>query len=675
MKYDYRKETIISAILIVFLMILAYAVWIPFLGFYREDWYTIWNGVARGPQEFIPMYASERPLMGYLYAYLYPLFGNHATLWGIYAFILRLASVFVFFAILRQLWKEQRSLTLLATILFAIYPGFLQQTQPNCFQMHFHGILFALLSIYWMLCSLRVKERWKGMLYRLLALVCTGIYPFTMEYYIGLEGTRLAILWVFLKREEKQKKTITRFLIEWLPYLLVIVTFLAWRVFIFQSNRPTLNLERLSATYSGTPLRNMLRLGVELGRDIIETIFLAWTVPLYNNWYYGDYKIQLFGILFALLGVAISGWLLYKYQKGVEQEEVSIHQTRSNFWDGVLIGVSGTVSALIPVVATLQDVRFIAREDRYSLPASIAAAILLAVLLTSGLRRKIRFWTILALIFSALLTHFQYTRYMIDFWQVQRQVWWQLSWRAPNIKRNTLLMVNLPEPFSFIEGYEIWAAASLMYYPNDDRPRILGELVYQDSVGELAWRGKNTRRYRGVYLNRDFNNPLVVSMPTTTSCLSVFDGEQLEYSSVEEPFVRLAAAYSQPQRILLNENFHKLDETIFGKEPPHTWCYYYQKASYYRQKGDWLEVIRLGEEVTQKNLTPQDVYEWLPFFVAYVMSNQSEKAAIMAQRIRSDRTLTALLCDRWVQTPPESSKEDSSLLRNYLCYAEDRSQN
>jgi hypothetical protein len=647
-------------------MCLAYAIWIPLLGFYREDWYTIWNGVARGAQYFIPMYAGERPLMGYLYAYLYPLFGNKAILWGIYAFGLRLLTVVLFNAILRRLWKEQRTFVLLATVLFAIYPGFLQQTQPNCFQMHFHGILLALLSIYTMICFLDETNLWKRILFLTIGVVSAGLYPFTMEYYIGLEGTRLAILWVYLNRRYKRSKLLAKYITGWLPYLLVSGLFLFWRIFIFQSNRPTLKLDRLFSNYAASPINLVLRLGIELGRDTIETIFLAWVVPLYNQWYYGEYKIQLVSILLALVGVLLSGLLIYHHQK-IFSGQFREPQTTPNLWEGIFIGVIGTITALVPVVVTLQDIRFVAREDRYSLPASIGAAILLAILLVYGLRQKLRFGVVMGLIFSALVTHSQYARYMVDFWQLQRQVWWQLSWRAPNIERNTFLMVNLPEPFYFIEGYEIWSTASLIYFPFKDRPPITGELIYQESVGQLAWRGKNPHTYRGIYINRNFNYPLVISMPTTRSCLHVFDGKQVEYSNLEEPYVRLAAIYSQPQRILLDDTFRRLDETIFGKEPPHTWCYYYQKASYYRQKGEWQEVIRLAKEVDEKKLAPYDVYEWLPFYAAYVMTNQPQQAKILAKRLESDRNLSAYLCKQWMQISEEGSKENPALLRKYLC--------
>ena len=46
---------------------------------------------------------------------------------------------------------------------------------------------------------------------------------------------------------------------------------------------------------------------------------------------------------------------------------------------------------------------------------------------------------------------------------------------------------------------------------------------------------------------------------------------------------------------------------LFGPEPPHTWCYYFQKADLARQRGDWDEVARLGDEARELGFAALDV--------------------------------------------------------------------
>lgn len=657
-----------STILILTLLGLAYAVWIPFLGFYREDWYVIWNGVTRGANEFISMYASERPLMGYLYAILYPLFGNSAWLWGAYAFALRVLATILFWKLVSHLWPEPRWLATLAASLFALYPGFLQQVQPNCFQMHWHGITLAVLSLFSMVKAIKSKEQWQCVAYRVIALLSTAIYPFTMEYYIGLEGTRAAVLLLVMQKKQPERldQALLRWLREWLPYGVVIAGFLLWRAFVFETDRPTINIYRILTTYSSGYAYFMVRLVLELFRDTFESVVMAWFVPLYEQWYYGDYKLLLLGCVFALVGVGLFAglWKFVVFDLRHTEQQSS---TRGEVRSAMMVGLFGVISALFPVVATLQAVRFTARDDRFTLPASLGVAILMAGLVASIPKDRVRNWIIGAFVFSSLLTHFYNSRYMIDYWQIQRQVWWQLSWRAPNIKRNTFLMVKLPPPYSFAEDYEIWAPANLLYYPDQSRPRLGGEVIYSEAILQLQWKGKETRRYRGIYINRDFDNPLILSLPNIKSCLHIFNGIQAELSSQSDPWVRLAARYSKIERILVEEEFQQPDEQIFGVEPPHSWCYYYQKASYYRQKGDWKAVIQLAKQVNEQHLKPYDVYEWLPFFVAHAMEGERTKAEEVAQHLLSDPNLVASLCRQWTEAPLNQSTEDLATLRAYLC--------
>ena len=64
---------------------------------------------------------------------------------------------------------------------------------------------------------------------------------------------------------------------------------------------------------------------------------------------------------------------------------------------------------------------------------------------------------------------------------------------------------------------------------------------------------------------------------------------------------------------------------FFGAEPPHGWCYYYQKATLARQQNDWKTVASLGEKALADGFYPSDKIEWMPFLQAYVTLGQKEK--------------------------------------------------
>ena len=76
--------------------------------------------------------------------------------------------------------------------------------------------------------------------------------------------------------------------------------------------------------------------------------------------------------------------------------------------------------------------------------------------------------------------------------------------------------------------------------------------------------------------------------------------------------------FSNTDLIVRSSNFTAaLPTSIFGSEPQHDWCYYYQKADLARQFQDWQQIVALGDEVRTKGLAPSDKDEWLLFVEGY----------------------------------------------------------
>jgi hypothetical protein len=76
--------------------------------------------------------------------------------------------------------------------------------------------------------------------------------------------------------------------------------------------------------------------------------------------------------------------------------------------------------------------------------------------------------------------------------------------------------------------------------------------------------------------------------------------------------------FSNTDLIVRSSNFTAaLPTSIFGSEPQHDWCYYYQKADLARQFKDWHQIGELGDEARAKGLSPADKSEWLLFITAY----------------------------------------------------------
>ena len=127
-------EIAIALGVISFSTLLSYGILIPQLGFYRDDWYMLLAGQTEGANGIIGLFSIDRPLIGYIYALDYALLGSSVIGWHLYALFLRLLGSVGFFYLLRMIWPEKKFETTIAALLFAVYPGFLQQPNAATFK-------------------------------------------------------------------------------------------------------------------------------------------------------------------------------------------------------------------------------------------------------------------------------------------------------------------------------------------------------------------------------------------------------------------------------------------------------------------------------------------------------------------------------------------------------------
>ncbi|MEI6291291.1 MAG: hypothetical protein WCP19_12740, partial [Chloroflexota bacterium] len=134
--------------------------------------------------------------------------------------------------------------------------------------------------------------------------------------------------------------------------------------------------------------------------------------------------------------------------------------------------------------------------------------------------------------------------------------------------------------------------------------------------------------------------------------------------------VRYVGAYSNLDRIMVDGVSPVPSKSIFGVEPAHTWCYYYEKAELALQKQDWQEIIRLGKEVNQHELHPVDRIEWAPFLQAYAFSGDEMSFKSTALKIDSSPFVRLQACKTITQMKTNGiplSAGIESLLGEKLC--------
>jgi len=657
-----KYELPLSLALISVVAALAYLPYITKTGYYIEDWYLIWSGLTRGTASYIPMFMSDRPFEAYTYVLLFPLFGPSALPWHILLIVFRILGAFSFLWLLRMLWPEKKIETTTMALLFVVYPGFFQHVQAVEFHVHITALFLAITSVTLTVYSLLERPIWKRVISIIIAIGFLIIYPLMMEYYFGLEIVRMLLIgYVIFRNSDKEiRRSLPKFVWNWLPYLITFGGYLYWRIFHFSGNRKATDIGLLIESYKGNPVYMLLGRALELGRDIIETLYLAWAIPFSRYW--GSYSeiLAKFSIAVAAMGVVGGFYFLAKKWRDASTEDDSIYK------QFMLMGSVIIVVCLLPIIAANKDVGFGNREDRFTITAALGVVMLIVGFLFYYFRSRAKYGIVMGLVAISVFAQINYASFMSDFWEAQRQFWWQVSWRVPQFEEDTLLLIRLSD-YSYIEAYETWGPANLIYYPESEVPLIAGEVFYRGTVHDIL-RGVNKEHtHRNITYLRNMNNIIVFSQPSAISCVNAIDGNNIEISSQDDMLVHVVAPFSKIERIQLDSEFHRPPENIFGDEPEHGWCYYYQKASLARQKGDWEAVAQLGDEAIAKGLEAYDRYEWMPFFEAYANIGRVESAKTLAEALRPDYGSRNMTCKRLLERSDFPDNYNTNLIIELLC--------
>lgn len=648
-----KNETLLSILLIFLTTLVTYGISIPRFGYYHDDWFLLWSGAARGAESIIPLFSTDRPFMGVVYSLVYRLLGDASLNWHLYALLWRFIGGLAFFWILRLLWPNQKYLTTIMTVLFIVYPGFLSQPNANTKQNHLFGFGTALLSVAFMLQALQTNNRVRQFIYHLISIVLAVNYLFIYEYMIGLEGMRLALLvYALLQRGlTPWRILIVETLKRWWPYPIAMAGFLYWRIFLFDGARNATDASRLAGDYVSNLRSMVLRLGFETTRDFFDTTIFAWVIRPYRSLTGTEYSNLIGALLIAaiVIGLVLLYIFLLKKSSADNNDNESNHQPIK---DLLLLGGFTVFCAVLPVVASGRDVDLSDAYKSYGLHP-MAGAVLFVTALVLMLRPQFRRLALLTLIGLAVLTQAVNADYWAQLWEYQRQTWWQLTWRAPEIKDDTMVMAQFPENFLLQQDYEAWGPVNLIYRPQPAAsPAISSEVLNPSTAYDILKRTVQTNPMRDLPMHRNYARLLLISIPSSSACIHVLDGTLPVYSEDDSLLVRQVGGYSHIDQIIPSGKPPIPPASIFGAEPPHGWCYYYQKAALARQAGDWKTIGALYDETLALHLEAADASEFFPFIEGLVNLGRRDDAKIIYNKEIKGRTSLRLpLCQTLAKDP------------------------
>jgi hypothetical protein len=646
---------------------LAYLVHLGGLVYYRDDWYYMYDGLAGGGRAFVEMFRHMRPARGPLFELLFGLFGTSPFPYLILLYLWRLAGGLAALWLFRLLWPKQRGAAFLMALLYVTYPGFLWWVQGFEYQPMVLSAGLQALSILMSLKVLQSAGRGRQVLWMLGAILTGWAYLSLVEYAFGMEVLRWLCIYLFLRRDGADLRTnIMRGLRAAAVTLVIPAGFLLWHQFIFENWRPAADLGRQLGAAIDSP-GTLVWWAVHGLQSFLNISLFAWLTPLNQLLFSLRLKDTLLVFGWAALAAALSTGIFW----GLREPEQDERRSGSGWqYEAIGAGLAGVLAGILPIIVANRAVTF-DRFSHYSLPASLAAVMLVAgvVYLLPDPRARLALQA--ALIGSAVLTHGALAAQARGEEEIVRRFWHQVAWRVPGLRAGTLLVVNYAG-LDYREGNDIaWGPANFIYHPRrQDRLPIVVPVaaarMEADTPKSILEGTSLSQTYLFVnQIESDFGNLLVMSLPSADACVHVLDARWAETSVADTALIGLAAPRSRIENVLPEGDAPALPAPLFGGEPPHEWCYYYEKAGLARQRGDWDAVTALGNEAGELDLHPNDPIEWMPFLQAAALAGDEKLVRQISTRINTEQLYKQAACSnlKAMQLSPEMA----AYIRGLFC--------
>jgi len=652
--------------------LLVFGLLIGAIGLYWDDWAKLLVERLFGLSGYPAYYAEDRPLSAWTHMLFTPLLGVKPLHWHIFILVLIAACAVSLYWTLTRLWPGRTWQATAAALIFIVHPVFTAQSAAVTFHQQYLQYLFILLSFGCMLAAVRARAAhtrrfiWLTILSVVLSLLQLSV----TEYFAPLELLRPFML-LFLSAELSHGNFGRRLrwsLGHYLPYLLIIVVFCVWRLFFIQISGDDPYRAVILDQLTSQPLEALRWLAPVMLQDGLHMLVAVWSRLFTTDIVTGLKPFHMATLAFSAgLFVAL---LFYLNRLESPTDEAPAHQ-RAWQAQAAVLGMLGVFLGALPAWITARQVLFDIHSDRYALPAILGLSLLIVVAVEWLTPRRLQKAAVIALL-VAVASGYQ-LRVSNDYrwnWTEQKRFYWQLQWRAPGLKPGTAVVVEqdlFPENALFStssalnllypqgntgdEFLDYWMYALAPRYNVNNLPENLA-FTFQTQFRTLKFKGGVPAT---LLLSYDLNR---------ASCLWVLTEDDASDPFLS-PLLKETLPISNLARILTDPADEQLPpRNLFGDEPEHTWCWFFQKADLARQNQDWDSVVELGDQALALGYSPSDersnsVHEWLPFIEGYSRSGRINSALELNQQVfeNNDPRYAAQLCSMWARIAPDLSPD------------------
>lgn len=653
---------------------LAYGLLFRQLGFYWDDLGISWIRYHFDARALQLYFASSRPLWGLLYQFTGNFLPDVPACWQVFAVFWRWVTALLCWAIFRELWPERRRLALTISLFFLLYPGFNLQWVSYVFS-HFlivlASFLFSYLLMFW---SFRQPKYFWSL--TVLAMLFSAFNLWMMEYFFFLELMRPFVIFIFvlqgsLPGQKSGAKHLTlQTFTKWRPYLLTWLADVSYRMFVF-SNQDYKS--SLLADLRSQPIAATLALIKSVSADLWLVSAKAWALAFHFPVISTDGPLTTLFYAFVAAATALLTTILLWRTRDETQQKYSFA-----LWP-IGLGFVTMLAAGIPYWLAKFDVTLSFPADRFTISFMLGVGIFLAGLLEL-FPARVRLVFAVALVSLAAGRQALWADSFRRDWTSQKTFFWQMTWRAPGLAPNTTVLMN-EGPFNYYADNSLGAALNWIYAPDNRSTQIPYVLFYPTSRTQPG--GSLPGLQAGLPINYDYaigkfsgnTSQSVAFYFQPPGCLRLLDPEidSQNHFITDESMMRDAARLSSSAWIKADSTAHMPE--VYGPEPAHGWCYYFERADLARQLGDWGSVVKLGDQAFKLNDYPNDPVERFVFVEGYARGGnwaRVKELTIESYKV-SPNYVGPLLCkflnrlDREVSASKEKQTSLNELRTKFSC--------
>ncbi len=631
-----------------FITYLAYGIFIPFLGFYGDDFSLAWLAYKVGSLD--PFFLIYRPILRQFFYLVTGIISPSVIQWHlVFTFIRYLLALQIFY-LFRSIKAIDTRAPYWISLLFLIYPGALIFYQPVTFTTLFLVFIFLITSFWCTVKSMEEKKR--SWIYVVLSLIFQVLNLITLEYFYFLDLLRYVIIW-FGVSEKDMKTRLKKTLIKSAPFLVVFTVVSIYRIInVAQivSYQPALIQD-----FTSNPFNAFLKLISNAGRDMFNLGIRVW-ISIFQPQVYLAQQGKTTSIFYLFL-IAFSGIVMFYYFSRVfplpafKKEKLK----KSNYFL-VLVGLFALfLGGLSPWMANLETSIDPVIKNRFSLSFAPGAALLVSGLLLLSRKSKIPLIIIAMISAFSIGTHVLVANQFRYDWIEQKRFYWQMAWRFPTLSVPTTIIADHSTVNIGAEN-PISAAINWMYF-HEGFGRTQNQAGYYLLYNEARIKAElndlqtplppmNT----GLIGRGSYEQYHLLALENYQGCMRVLDPLTSPLDESLPAYLKRAVVVSDLNCEYIDDPSHPalMDPNIFGPEPQHEWCYYFQKADLARSRRQWAEMLQLKSTAEQKGYFPQNAQEKMVFLYAHIGSGDYQSALALSRELSAEGAdHTKMICKIW----------------------------